>query len=64
MGPDLGAPMPAARYLTQEGLRALIRNPGAVRTWPMQQMPPFDQQVLPESDLDAVIAYLSHMAGR
>ena len=44
------------------GLRALIRNPKAVRTWPQQQMPAFDAQKLPDADLDAVIAYLAYMA--
>lgn len=64
VGPDLGQPMNPTQYLTAEGLRALIRNPKAVRTWPQQQMPAFDQKALPDADLDAVIAYLAHMAQR
>jgi mono/diheme cytochrome c family protein len=64
LGPDLGEPMNPTQYLTPQGLRALIRNPKAVRTWPQQQMPAFDAQALPDADLDAVIAYLAHMAGR
>jgi mono/diheme cytochrome c family protein len=62
LGPDLGQPMNPTQYLTKEGLRALIRNPKAVRTWPQQQMPAFDAKTLSDVDLDAVIAYLTHMA--
>lgn len=62
IGPDLGQPMNPTQYLTAGGLRALIRNPKAVRTWPQQQMPAFGEQALSNADLDAVIAYLAHMA--
>jgi mono/diheme cytochrome c family protein len=64
VGPDLGEPMGPTQYLTEPGLRQLIRNPKAVRTWPQQQMPGFDAQKLSEADLDALIAYLSYMAGQ
>jgi mono/diheme cytochrome c family protein len=64
VGPDLGQPMNPTQYLTPGGLRALIRNPKAVRTWPQQQMPGFDTKALSDADLDAVIAYLGAMAGR
>jgi hypothetical protein len=47
--------MPAVSYLTDAGLKQLIRNPAAVRTWPRQQMPP---TALADADIDAVIAYL------
>jgi hypothetical protein len=50
--------MPATAYFTEEGLRALIRNPAAVRDWPAQQMPAFDAAALADSAIDAVIAYL------
>jgi mono/diheme cytochrome c family protein len=62
LGPDLGQPMNPTQYLTRDGLRALIRNPKSVRTWPQQQMPAFDAKALPDADLDAVIAYLGQMA--
>ena len=62
VGPDLGQPMNPTQYLTPAGLRALIRNPKAVRTWPQQQMPAFDAKALSDADLDAVIAYLGQMA--
>ena len=64
IGPDLGAPMNPTQYFTPQALRALIRDPKSVRTWPQQQMPGFSEKALPDGDLDAVIAYLAHMASR
>ena len=62
MGPDLGNPMNPTQYLTPPGLRMLIRNPKSVRTWPDQKMPGFDKTMISESDVDALIAYLTYMA--
>jgi mono/diheme cytochrome c family protein len=62
IGPDLGQPMSPAQYMSAEGLRALIRNPKAVRTWPQQRMPAFDVATLSDADLDALVAYLAAMA--
>jgi mono/diheme cytochrome c family protein len=64
VGPDLGQPMNPTQYFTPKGLRSLIRNPKAVRTWPQQQMPAFDETKISDADLDALIAYLAHMAAR
>ncbi len=64
VGPDLLRPMPAVAYFTEAGLRALIRNPAAVRTWPDQRMPAFDAAAIPEPEIDAVIAYLGYLAAR
>ena len=64
VGPDLLRPMPAVAYFTQAGLRALIRNPAAVRTWPGQRMPGFDAAAIPEPEIDAIIAYLGYLAAR
>ena len=64
VGPDLGQPMNPIQYLTAKGLRSLIRDPKAVRTWPQQQMPGFDETMIRDADLDALIAYLAHMARR
>jgi mono/diheme cytochrome c family protein len=58
VGPDLGKPLSATQYLTEAGLRAIVRNPAAVRTWPEQRMTGFDAEVLPDADLDALVAYL------
>jgi mono/diheme cytochrome c family protein len=62
IGPDLGEPMNPTQYLTPEGLRLLIRDPKAVRTWPEQAMPGFDKAKISDADLDALIAYLTYMA--
>lgn len=64
IGPDLGRPMNVTEYMTLAGLRALIRDPKSVRTWPEQQMVGFDASALPDSELDALIAFLAHMAKR
>ncbi len=64
VGPDLGQPMNTMDYMTPQGLRALVRNPKSVRTWPQQQMPGFSAKELPDADLDAVVAYLQHVAQR
>ncbi|CAO3399297.1 cytochrome c [Azospirillum sp. 11R-A] len=64
MGPDLNRPMNPTDYLTPAGLKTLIRDPRSVRTWPGQQMPGFDPAMLSDADLDRVVAYLGHMAGR
>lgn len=63
MGPDLGTPQSATRYLTDSGLHDIIRDPRAVRIWPTQLMKGFDDVALPEADLDAVVAYLHAMDG-
>ena len=62
VGPDLGRPMSPIEYLSATGLRSIIRDPKAVRTWPQQQMPAFNPTMLSDADLDAVIAYLAYMA--
>jgi mono/diheme cytochrome c family protein len=64
VGPDLGQPLSPTQYLTEAGLRALIRDPRAVRTWPEQHMTGFGPKTLPDTDLDALIAYLRAMADK
>lgn len=64
VGPDLLQPMPATAYFTEVGLRALIRNPAAVRSWPAQQMPAFEVATLGDADIDAIIAYLRYLGAR
>ena len=56
--------MNATDYVTEPGLRALIRDPKSVRTWPQQQMPAFSPALLPDTDLDALIAYLKQIAAQ
>jgi mono/diheme cytochrome c family protein len=64
IGPDLGRPMAATDYITERGLRALVRDPKSVRTWPQQQMPAFPPTILPDADLEALIAYLKQIASQ
>jgi mono/diheme cytochrome c family protein len=64
MGPDLGRPVPVLDYLTERGLRALVRDPRSVRSWPLMQMPGFPAAALPDADLDALVAYLRQAADR
>jgi mono/diheme cytochrome c family protein len=64
IGPDLGLPMNATNYLSEPGLRAIVRDPRAVRRWPQQQMSGFASDAIPDSDLDALIAYLRQAAHR
>ena len=62
VGPDLGKPMPVLQYITEPGLRAIVRNPAGVRTWPEQHMTGFGTKTLPDKDLDALVAYLKGMS--
>jgi mono/diheme cytochrome c family protein len=64
VGPDLNTPMNPTAYMTRQGLHALIRDPKAVRSWPNQMMPGFAPDQMSDRDIDAVISYLTHMAGR
>jgi mono/diheme cytochrome c family protein len=64
MGPDLNRPMSPTRYMTRDGLHALIRDPKSVRSWPTLQMPGFAAAQLSDAEIDQIIAYLDHMAGR
>lgn len=64
LGPDLNIPHNPTEYLRADLLRAYIRDPQSLRHWPQARMPGFNQQVLSDTDLDALLAYLQHMAGR
>jgi mono/diheme cytochrome c family protein len=63
VGPDLNQPQNPTEYLTPQGLHDLIRNPKAVRTWPAQAMPALSDY-LSDREIELIIAYLKHMAGR
>ncbi|MEO9077881.1 MAG: cytochrome c [Rhodanobacter sp.] len=62
LGPDLNLPHNPTEYLRADLLRAYIRDPQSLRRWPQARMPGFDAQVLPDTDLDALLAYLRYMA--
>jgi mono/diheme cytochrome c family protein len=64
MGPDLALPRGPTEYMTRAGLIAQIRDPKSLRTWPDQKMPGFNEAALSATDVDALIAYLRHMAHR
>ncbi len=64
LGPDLNIPHNPTEYLREDLLRAYIRDPQSLRQWPQARMPGFDRQALSDSDMDALLAYLRHMAGR
>jgi mono/diheme cytochrome c family protein len=63
VGPDLNLPQNPTEYLTPQGLHDLIRNPKSVRTWPAQAMPALSDY-LSDREIELIIAYLKHMAGR
>ena len=63
-GPDLNLPHNPTEYFQPEYLRQYIRDPQSLRHWPQAKMPGFAVQVLSEGELDALLAYLKHMAGR
>jgi mono/diheme cytochrome c family protein len=64
VGPDLNRPMNPTEYMTPTGLHALIRDPKSVRTWPEQRMSGFSPAAVSDAEIDEIIAYLKHMAGR
>jgi mono/diheme cytochrome c family protein len=64
VGPDLNLPQNPTEYLAPQGLHDLIRNPRAVRTWPALAMPSFPPDHLSDREIELIIAYLKHMAGR
>jgi mono/diheme cytochrome c family protein len=63
-GPDLNLPMNPTEYFQPSALRKLVRNPRSVRAWGDSKMSPFGADILPDPELDDVLAYLKHMAGR
>jgi mono/diheme cytochrome c family protein len=64
IGPDLNLPMNPTEYLQLSALKALIRNPAGVRTWPQRAMTGFSAAALPDAELDDLIAYLEYMSKR
>jgi mono/diheme cytochrome c family protein len=64
VGPDMNKPMNPTEYLTHEGLRALIRDPRSVRSWPGQTMPGFSADQISDHEIDLVIEYFAHVAAR
>jgi mono/diheme cytochrome c family protein len=63
-GPDLNIPYNPTEYFGADFLKRYIRDPQSLRQWPQAKMPAFSEQVLPAGDLDLLVGYLKHMAGR
>jgi mono/diheme cytochrome c family protein len=64
VGPDLNLPQNPTEYFTPQGLHDLIRNPRAVRSWPAMAMPSFSPDYLSDREIELIVDYLKHMAGR
>lgn len=62
-GPDLNVPHNPTEYFQPQYLRQYIRDPQSLRHWPQARMPGFAEEVLSDEQLDALLGYLSHMAG-
>jgi mono/diheme cytochrome c family protein len=63
-GPDLGRPMNPVDYFQPAALKKYIRDPASVRAWPSQKMPGLDAAVLPDSDIDAIVAWLAYKSAQ
>ena len=63
-GPDLNIPHNPTEYFAGNFLREYIRDPQSLRRWPQGRMPGFSEAVLSDKELDLLIGYLGHMAGR
>lgn len=61
LGPDLNYPMNPTEYFSEELLRKYIRNPQSVRFLKNDKMFPFSEKLLPQDELDAIIAFLKLM---
>lgn len=64
IGPDLNVPMNPTEYLKISAIKMYVRNPQSLRHWPQSRMTSFNKEILPDKELDAIIAYLKHMSGR
>jgi mono/diheme cytochrome c family protein len=64
LGPDLNVPMSPTEYFREDALKALIRNPQALRTWPLSKMSAFSKEMISDQELDDLLDYLKHMAGQ
>jgi mono/diheme cytochrome c family protein len=64
VGPDLSLPLNPTEYFREGILQRWVRDPQIVRLSSTNVMPPFPQTALSDADLDALIAYLQHMAPR
>lgn len=64
LGPDLNSPYSPTEYFGDDFLKRYIRDPQSLRRWPQAKMPGFNSNVLPDAELELLLGYLRHMAGR
>lgn len=64
VGPDLNLPMSPTEYFQKDALKKYIREPSSLRRWPAMSMPGFSAETLSDQDINDIIAYMEHMAGR
>jgi mono/diheme cytochrome c family protein len=62
MGPDLNLPRSPTEYLARGYLEKLIRNPQQLRQWPQSKMNSFGKDVISDTEMSDLIAYLTQMA--
>ncbi len=62
VGPDLNLPHNPTEYFQESYLRKLIRDPSSVRNWKQRIMPGFSSEVLSDTQIDDLLAYLRQMA--
>jgi mono/diheme cytochrome c family protein len=62
IGPDLNLPMNPTDYFEPAALRALIRNPATVRTWPRREMRGYSAAEISDAELADLLAYLQYMS--
>jgi mono/diheme cytochrome c family protein len=64
VGPDLNRPENPTEYFQQSALKRYIRDPSSLRHWSKMRMTGFSQEQLSDHEIDLIVAYLGHMAGR
>jgi mono/diheme cytochrome c family protein len=63
-GPDLGQPMSPVDYFQPQAFRKFLRSSKQVRDWPERKMPSFNEEVMSDEDMEALIAWLTYKARR
>lgn len=61
-GPDLNQPQSPTEYFAPGYLKKLIRDPQSLRRWPRSKMTGFSEHEISETELEALLSYLGHMA--
>jgi mono/diheme cytochrome c family protein len=64
VGPDLNKPENPTQYFQESALKRYIRDPASLRHWSKMEMKGFSQDQLSDHEIDLIVAYLHHMAGR